>query len=69
MHSPQPTNRHAPNKLVYLLLAVGSTGTGVGYVRADNAQHEAERYQDQLQHCQERESDRMWQILHPVGKP
>lgn len=69
MPSQAPNKPRAHNGLVWLLLAAGTGGTGYGTYRAESAQHEAERYQDQVQHCHERESDRMWQLLHPEARP
>jgi hypothetical protein len=72
MPSQAPNSRRAPNALVYLLMASGLAGTGSGYLSRDEAATSAEardKMESQLQHCQERESDRMWQLLNPGAKP
>lgn len=72
LQPPSPeSDRKAPNWAVYALLVCGLGGTGVGYVRTQSAEQQASvsqreadkaivarnRFEDQMNHCLERQID------------
>jgi len=74
----QPTDRRAPNWLTLALMVCGVGGTGVGYVRTQSAEQQAgvsqreadkaliarNRFEDQMNHCLERQIDFLREAPH-----